>query len=70
VDLLDDVEEHEETYLLDHTLVNEAQVRRFHEYHKSRSDEVVEQFEYYFEQMSHYEQKIFIQKLQEMVDKK
>ena len=55
---------------MDHTLVNEAQVRRFHEYHKSRSDEVVEQFEYYFEQMSHYEQKIFIQKLQEMVDKK
>ncbi len=66
LDLFDEVKEQEDTYLVQNNLVTEAQVQRFHEYNKSRSDELVERFE----EMSPYEQKIFIQKLQEMVDDK
>jgi len=64
LDLFYEVEEQEETYLLQNKIVTESQIERFHEYNKSRSDEFIEQFE----QLSPYEQKIVLKKLQEMVD--
>jgi hypothetical protein len=70
LDLFGKAEEQEETYLLQNKLVTDTQVQRFHEYKENRSDEVVDQVLYYFEQMGPYEKKAFLQKLQKMVDDK
>src|SRR4030042_6315329 len=69
-DLFEEVEEQEEDYLLQNEIVTEAQVQRFHEYKKSRSDEFVEQFVEQFEEMPPYEQEIVLKKLQEKIDNK
>jgi Mg/Co/Ni transporter MgtE len=62
-DLFEELEDQEENYLLQHNLVTEAQVQRVHEYYKSRSDEIIDNFE----EMSHYDQKRLLQALQKMV---
>jgi hypothetical protein len=51
-------------------LVTEAQVKRFKEYKENRSDEVVESIVILFEQMGPNEKKLFLQKLQNLEDKK
>jgi hypothetical protein len=66
LELFGEVTEKEEAYLLQNNIVTDAQVKRFHEYNKSRSDEFVERFE----EMLPYEQKIVIHKLQKMVNDK
>ena len=63
IDLFDEVEEQDETYLLQNKILTEAQVQRFHEYKKSRSDEFVD----VFEELSPYEQKIVFEKLIKIV---
>jgi hypothetical protein len=64
--LFNEVEEQEEAYLLQNKMVTEAQVQRFHEYRKNRSDEIVERFEYYVEALSTFEKKELLKKLQKM----
>jgi len=69
LDLFGEVEEQEETRLLQNKLITEAQIQRFYEYKKSRSEDVAERVEYYFEQMTADQKEIFLQKAQEMLDK-
>jgi hypothetical protein len=70
MNLFDDPQENDEAYLLESKLITADQVRRFHEYNKNRSDDVMENMEDYFGQMSPYEQDVFIRKLQEIAEKK
>jgi hypothetical protein len=70
IDLFGEVEEQKETYLLKNMLVTEAQVKRFKEYKENRSDEVVDSIVILFEQMGPNEKKLFLQKLQNLEDKK
>jgi uncharacterized iron-regulated protein len=67
LNLFNEVEEREEDYLIQNEMLTEAQVQRFHEYRKNRSDEIVERFEYYIETLSTYEKEELLKKLQEMV---
>lgn len=62
LNLFSDVEEQEETYLLQNEIITEAQVKKFHEYRKDRYDELIENFE----QLSLYEQEERLKKLQKM----
>ncbi len=59
--------EQEESSLLQLKLVSEAQVKRFHEFQKDRSDEVVDLLEHQFEQLSHYQREELLKKLQKMI---
>jgi len=67
LNLFNKVEEREEPYLLENNLLTKAQVQRFYEYCKNRSDEIVERFEYYIETLSNYEKKELFKKLETMV---
>jgi hypothetical protein len=67
LNLFNDAEEREEAYLLQNKILTEAQVQRFHEYRKNRSDEILERFEYYVESISAYEKKELLKKLERMV---
>jgi hypothetical protein len=66
IDLFDDVEEQEEDYLLNNKLLTEPQVKRYREYKSSRTDESFE----WFEELSAYEQQIYIEKLKKIIDEK
>lgn len=68
-ELFSDIEEYTENYLLERSLVNTAQVQRFNDYKKSRSDEIVDEVEYHFDRMSPDEKKEFIRKIQASDDK-
>jgi len=68
-DLFDEVEEYTETHLMERLLVNAAQVQRFNDYKKSRSQENLDKFEYHFDRLSPDEKKEFIRKHQEIADK-
>ncbi len=52
LNLFSEMEDQEESHLLQNKLVTEAQIKRFHEYLKDRSDELVENVEDSFEQLS------------------
>jgi hypothetical protein len=64
LDLFHEVEEQDETYLLENNIVTESQVKRFHDYNNSRVEEFIENFK----EMSPYEQKIVLKRMQEMVE--
>ncbi len=69
IDLFAIPEKFTEERLLKEKLITNEQRRRFHEYNKNRSDDVLENLEYRFDQMSSYDQDLFIKKLQEKVEK-
>ncbi len=52
LNLFSELEDQEESYLLEKKIVTEAQVKRFREYLKDRSTESVENMEDSFEQLS------------------
>lgn len=68
-DLFDDIEEYAENYLFESSLVNIAQVQRYNDYRKSRSDEIVDKVEYHFDLLSPDEKKEFIRKIRASDDK-
>jgi actin-like ATPase involved in cell morphogenesis len=67
LNLFTEIEEREESSLLQNKMVTEAQVKRFHEHLKDRSDEVIENIKDYFEQCSPHEKTEFIRKIQEIL---
>lgn len=64
LNLFSTMEDQEESYLLQNKLVTEAQAKRFHQHHKDRSDESIENFEDSFEQLSPSEKAEVLKKLQ------
>ena len=66
LNLFDEVEERDEANLLQNKILTEAQVQRYHEFRKNRSDEVVERFEYLVEQLSPYQREQLLKKLEKM----
>ena len=67
LNLFNEIEDREEAALLKNKILTEAQVKRFHEHRKNRSDEIVERFEYYVEALSTFEKKELLKKLEKMV---
>ena len=67
LNLFSEMKDQEESYLLQNKIVTEAQVKRFHQHHKDRSDESVENFEDSFEQLSPSAKAELVQKLHKKV---
>ncbi len=65
-DLFEELEDQEQSYLLQNKLISEAQVQRLQEYQESRSDEFIENFK----ELSSYDQKRVLKAMQKMVDDK
>lgn len=68
-DLFSSLEELSEEWLLRENFITAEQIQRLHEYENNRSDDQVENIEYLFDQMSTYEQELFIAKLQKKLNK-
>ena len=60
IDLFDDPKEFAEAYLFESKMITAEQIRRFHEYNKNRSADASENLNYYLDQLSPYEQDLFI----------
>jgi len=54
--LFGETEDKEEDSLIANDLITDAQIQRFHQYEKDKSDNFIENFTYDFEQLSPYEQ--------------
>ncbi|RJQ24373.1 hypothetical protein C4565_09910 [Candidatus Parcubacteria bacterium] len=61
----DELEDHDEAYLLKNWLIEPEQLRRFQNYRKNRSDEAAEKFKRLFFTMSPSQQKKIIEQLKE-----
>lgn len=57
-----------EEHLLKEKIVTSEQIRRFTEYRENRSDEMIENVEYQFDQLSSWEQEKFLRKLQQKIE--
>lgn len=69
ITLFADLEEYVEAHLLESKMITAGQIRRFHEHKKNRSADVTENLDHYFDQLSPYEQDLFIKRLEKMVEK-
>ncbi|MBA3036822.1 MAG: hypothetical protein FP814_10050 [Desulfobacterium sp.] len=69
ITLFANLEEYAEAHLLESKMVTAEQIRRFHEYKENRSADVTEDLDHYFDQLSPYEQDLFIKKLEKIVEK-
>lgn len=69
LDLFGEIEKNHEDTLLALGLITQPQIRRFREYERNRSDDVVEQLKYLLEQMTPYEKRQLIDELQKDLSK-
>ena len=69
ITLFADIEEYAEVYLLENKMITEEQIRRFYEYKNNRSADVKENLDDYFDQLTPYEQELFIKRLEKIVEK-
>ncbi len=63
-----DFEDYEESYLLEKRMTTAEQIGRFHEYEKNRSEDITENLNHYFDQLTPYEQDRLIKRLERMLE--
>ena len=68
--LFEEIEEKEENYLIQSNLLSREQIQRLNDYKKNRSDEVVEHAIDMINELSPYDKKRLLEKLEKMIGDK
>jgi alpha-ketoglutarate-dependent taurine dioxygenase len=69
LNLFADIEDFPETYIIENNMVTEEQIIRLAEYKKDRTEDITENLDDHFEQLSPHQQEIFIKRLEKIANK-